>query len=207
MPMQLLVHDLAGSLLQRFEQDGIGDEFFLIDQNDSLRATTPPFRGRPFAAAGPNGIALASTNSRDVLTVSTEGMVRRVLQLPRDDSPPGARLVDSVRAAWAEAPTAEANRVLRRRAIAEMPSPTARPVVGDLRFDQTGRLWVAAADVDGTPGTRWDVYAEDAHLGFVELPEAIALKELGANHLLAVETDAMGVESVLRVTFTVLQPE
>ena len=58
---------------------------------------------------------------------------------------------------------------------------------------------MAEANLDGSLATKWHVYADDALLGFVELPAHIDVKEIGADYMLGVETSGLGEESIVRV--------
>ena len=198
-PYHVVVYDLEGSLLHRFEPEGIEREGYLLEREGFLRDATPPLMRRGRFAAGPTGVALASTDSHDVIALDSDTQIRATVQVPGAASTLPRSFVDSVRSAWAEAATTDARKVFRRRALRKVPQPLAAPVIEDLQIDRLGRLWVAGANLDGSDSLRWYVFADDALLGFVELPAHLEIKEIGADYLLAIETSALGEESIVRV--------
>ena len=201
-PYRVLVYDFEGSLLHRFERDEIARELYLLEREGILRGLIPPLMNNGHFAAGPSGIALASTDSHDVLILDSDTQIRATVRVPGAASTLPRSVVDSVRREWAEAATTDARKVFRRRALRDMPQPLAAPGIEDLHIDRVGRLWVAEANLDGSGVTgKWHVYADDALLGFVELPAHIDVKEIGADYMLGIETSEFGEESVVRVTF------
>ena len=200
-PYHVVVYDLEGSLLHRFESEGIERETYLLEREGFLRDVMPPLVRDGRFAAGPTGFALASTDFHDVLILDSDTQIRATVQVPGATSTLPRSFVDSVRSEWAEAATTDARKVFRRRALRDMPQPLAAPVIEDLHIDRVGRLWVAEANLEGNDSTKWHVYTDDALLGFVQLPAHIDVKEIGADYMLGIETSEFGEESVVRVTF------
>ena len=204
-PYRVFVYDLEGSLLHQFERGEIVREIYLLEREGFLRGASAPFLENGRFAAGPSGVALASTNSHHVLALDSDTRIRDTVRVPGAASTLPSSFVDSVRNAWAEAATTDATRVFRRTALRDILPPQVAPVIEDLHIDRLGRLWVAESNLDGGDATKWDVYSEDALLGFVDLPADLDVEEIGADYVLGIETSEFGEESVVRVTYRIFR--
>lgn len=73
------------------------------------------------------------------------------------------------------------------------------PAFGKLLTDPLDHLWVREATLPGMdrPAPLWTVFdPEGRALGFIETPDGLTVYEIGADYLLGLATDEMGVESV-----------
>lgn len=195
--IQLVTYDLSGRLLTHLSHPEVGVEYWLVEVDGRLRSTRPPFLRQGFAAAGGPGLVLAASHSPHLLWLSSDGSVRDTIRTAFTAPSLVDGVVDSVRGAWAESPSTERGRVVRRRILGDLPVPSPALTAG-LEFDRAGRLWVAPATATGARGVNWILYAGDSLLGRVELPTGVEIRELGAEHVLAVGRDSLGVETILR---------
>jgi hypothetical protein len=82
------------------------------------------------------------------------------------------------------------------RRVAAIPHRPTLPSFGEIRVDRLGYLWVAHFGVPGRAGA-WDVFEPSGRfLGPVEVPGTLEIHEIGADYLLGVSTDELGVERV-----------
>ena len=74
--------------------------------------------------------------------------------------------------------------------------PPAKPVLEDIFFDATGRLWVEVARTDGN---RWEVFDPDGRL-LAQLPagerKKTALPALGQGHVATIRRDSLDLDHV-----------
>lgn len=203
--LRIVVYDLGGQLLHYVSRPEIGIEYWLVEVDGRLRSTRPPFLEQGFVAAGRPGIVMADGDSPELLWLNSDVQPRDTIRTVDTRSALPSSVFDSVRHAWAEAATTEPGRVVRRRILGDLPAPT-HPLIADVQFDREGRLWIARAAARGGRDPTWLVHAGDSLLGRVELPTEIKIREIGAEHVIAVQSDSLGVESVVRLELRVEQP-
>lgn len=80
--------------------------------------------------------------------------------------------------------------------LAEAPIPETHPLIMDMKADRAGRLWLrppsSASFVD------WRVLLPDGrHVGSVRLAASLDPLDIGESHLVAVERDALGVQTII----------
>jgi hypothetical protein len=106
-------------------------------------------------------------------------------------------MIEALRREWAEEPEDDATQRFRSAAAVEAPMLSGAPVISDLEIDLDGRIWVREATPADQPLARWHVYDSTA-LGHVDLPSELDVREIGADYVLAVVTDTLDVESIVR---------
>ena len=65
--------------------------------------------------------------------------------------------------------------------------------------DALGHLWVREYDLPDAdrPAPLWTVFDPDGHaLGFVETPAGLSVLEIGADYILGLATDEIGIERI-----------
>lgn len=85
-----------------------------------------------------------------------------------------------------------------RRVLEEMEVPDRTPEFGRVFADRLGRIWVEEYDPLAEV-TEWRVYGSDGvGVGALHLPEDFRPTDAGEDYILGVQTDEMGVESIVR---------
>ena len=86
------------------------------------------------------------------------------------------------------------------RYLREVPFPAAMPTYSRLVVDAGGGLWARRFTAPGEESSAWYVFAEDGvWLGEVDMPRGVRVLEIGADYVLGVRVEHLGVASV--VTF------
>lgn len=86
-----------------------------------------------------------------------------------------------------------------RRGYGSMPLVERFPAFRKLLTDPLNHLWVREATLPGTdrPAPLWTVFDEEGWaLGFIETPDGLTVFEIGADYLVGLVADELGVESV-----------
>lgn len=80
--------------------------------------------------------------------------------------------------------------------------PETLPAYSDFRFDDLGLLWVALFPAPGQDPVQWDVWDASrpggVHIASIQVPRHFQPMEIGADYLLGVSTDSLGVQRVHR---------
>ncbi len=190
--------------LRRFGPDGVladtiglfpGDERFTrvrtnLDNTGSgtmrIGNSPVPFARTFHAVTAGNTLAVGVTDLMEVRIYGPDGTLLRIVR-----GPGTPRRVDAPqREAWINA-----HRVREPAA----PFPETMPAFEGLMLDAEGRLWVEAYRAPGDlPGpAQWGVYdSEGRYLGEVTMPEHFRPLEIGADYILGLRKDDMGVEYV-----------
>jgi hypothetical protein len=192
-----MLYDLDGSLLASLRRPEQRSEFYLMEWEGDLRAASPPPRRAPFTAAGVGGIAVAVSDRDTVRVVGSDGRDRAAFPVPPPRAPLTPFMIEALRREWAEEPEDDATQRFRSAAAVEAPMLSGAPVISDLEIDLDGRIWVREATPADQPLARWHVYDSTA-LGHVDLPSELDVREIGADYVLAVVTDTLDVESIVR---------
>lgn len=167
--------------------------------NDPPNVSYVPFlNSRPVVALGTDGVLIAPDNGPDVRFFDRDGKVR---QTWTSQVPP--RPVDEplLRAAVAdfEART-ERDGSWFERALSEMTLPDELPYFGQIIVEDDGTRWLKRFRAPGiAENDTWRVFSADGTLiGRVETPARLEVHEVGADFVLGVWKDDLGVESVRR---------
>lgn len=198
-PLVLLIYDLSGRLISEVSRPPFRHEYWLVEERGAMRFLTPPYFSRSLAAGGGPGIALADEMSAKALWLAPDGALRDTVRLPEDASPLASAVVERALRSWADAAGSDEARERRRRALADLPVPATSPMVADIEFGSDGRLWIARATPTGDRDATWWVYDGNALLGSVQLPTDVEIREFGPRHVLGVQRDSLGVETVVRL--------
>jgi hypothetical protein len=82
-----------------------------------------------------------------------------------------------------------------REMLSETPVPDVFPPYGALETDALGYLWVADYSRPGEESSMWTIFDADGRLsGQVTAPPGVSILEIGADYLLGVYRDELGVE-------------
>lgn len=195
-PVAWVVFDGAGHLTDTLAMVP-GREVILTSENGRGVMTTPLF-GRTSSGTVRRGRAVIGDQvAHEVREFDAEGDLRRIVRfqgpdLGLDEDEYAVAVEDRV----AEAPPAARPGV--RRSYAEMPRPERRPSHGALFAGGEGDLWVEEWAPGRLPPGRWFVFDSAGRwLGRVEAPPGFTATQVGRDWIVGVETDDLGVESVV----------
>ncbi len=155
-----------------------------------------PFVAKSSAVVAPGRALITDGASFEVREYDHGGNLKRVFRV---DESPGAvtpGLVDRHAELTASEPRYVEN---MRERYAEMPIPEVLPAFEDLLIDQLGWLWARVYELDSAKAQRWMVFdAEGQARGSVETPIGLDVQAIGADYVLGVWVDDLGVEYVRR---------
>ena len=171
---------------------------------------TSPFRtifGRsPVLGVWGGLVVIGSTDRYELKAFGADGSLERIVRrahVPRAPTPADvAAFIDEALADETSGmPDAEAENVKRhRRPVYEsVPAAEYFPVFESIVTDALGHLWVEEYERPGEarPGSMWTVFDPEGHvLGLVETPDAMKVKEIGADYILTSIRDELDVEYV-----------
>ncbi len=176
-----------------------GSEFFMrvrrVGEGMVMAARLIPFGKFPMQAVGPRHLFLASGDRWEVRGFSPDGTLERIIRWDRPPLP--VTTADVV--LLTEEEVAEAGDPARAREIRdeleEMPVPEFMPAFAGLVADAHGYLWVERSRPPADTTPRFDILDPEGRVvGWVSLPEALELLEIGPDYLLGLHRDELGVE-------------
>lgn len=130
---------------------------------------------------------------------STGALARIVRREYENRAPTREEVDEALEAALERAGLTGPSLEMTRRGYASMPIVEQYPAFLNLLTDPLDHLWVREARLPGIdlPAPLWTVFdPEGRALGFIETPDGLTVYEIGADYLLGLATDEMGVESV-----------
>lgn len=192
-----------------------GRQSYTATMMGTLMVMLLPFS--PSISVAPWGdLAVVAPNHRyEVRAFGTDGTLRRIVR--RDHTPvsttPAHREAFFVeflreRGFSPEVASNEEEALQQvRQTMGEIPLPETLPAFATLMTDALGHLWVEEfrildgefeiAGQDTSEGPLWTVFDPDGNvLGFVETPADFRISEIGADYLLGLAADSLGVEYV-----------
>ena len=148
---------------------------------------TNPFGPMPAASAGGDRIFVGSTDFYEIRQFGRDGTETRVVRrevAPQDFTDAHFRQVADRFPQMA--PT-----------LAEIPRPNQAPAFSSLLVDRENNLWVQDYPSPGAAAVAWTVFnPQGAMLGEVALAAAFRPTDIGADYLVGVWTDGLGVERI-----------
>ncbi|MEK9510018.1 hypothetical protein V3331_09090 [Gaopeijia maritima] len=169
--------------------------------NDPPNVSYVPFlNSRPVIALGTDGVLIAPDDGPDVRFFDRDGKVRQTWTSQVPPRPVDARLLRAAVADF-EART-ERDGSWFERALSEMTLPDDLPYFGQIIVEDDGTRWLKRFRAPGIgENDTWRVFSADGTLiGRVETPGRLEVQEVGADFILGVWVDELGVESVRRYT-------
>ena len=144
-----------------------------------------------------NDLVIVGTNFRyELKAFTTDGRLARIVRRGHELRAPTEAEVLAYVEENARPGTApdEIRRQARSTPVAEH-----FPAYGSVASDATGHLWVReySFPLEARPAPLWTVFDPDGQvLGFVETPRGLVIYEIGADYILGLMYDALGVGSV-----------
>jgi len=168
-----------------------GSELFKGTHPDGSGFTTSRRHAvRPFSAVGPNTWYYGSGDTFEFQERGRDGTLRQIVRLPKERR----SMPQAVRSAWEE--NLREMSPSGRAIWGAVPLPDSLPTHQRLVLDREGCLWVQSYTVlDEEP--HWSVLEPSGRwLGDLALPEGLNVTEIGADYVMGIWADTLGVEQV-----------
>jgi hypothetical protein len=184
--------DTDGALAADFGQQPGAD--FFSDRGPGAKPRLVPFGRVPLAAVSPDRFYFGSQDGWEIDAYDPSGKLVRLIRLDRDPvavtDEDTQQFIDDVTADIPAEYVAQA-----REMLSETPVPDVFPPYGALETDALGYLWVADYSRPGEESSMWTIFDADGRLsGQVTAPPGVSILEIGADYLLGVYRDELGVE-------------
>jgi len=176
-----------------------GDDVFRIRSGNGISQWIPPFGLRRLLVAHDMSLYTGDGSAFEVAVLDTAGTVTRIMRRPDVERAVTSDMVERWRESQlALAPSDRRDEALRT-IVREAKLPARRPAWDALLVDAPGDVWIRHYALDrGGPST-WSVFDPDGRwLGEVGMPASFEVREIGAEYVLGVRTDELGVEYVER---------
>lgn len=193
--------NLDGSLATDFGEFP-GQEFFFRHRQGPSgprgTATPIPFGKIPMVAAAPNRLFFGSGDEWEVKAYHPDGRLERLIRLDRPRVPVTDADVERLIEWMVDTYTSSEEAAQRlRQGTRELPVAELRPPFGALEADLLGYLWVEEHRLPGDEVREYTIFDPEGRLtGAITLPEGLAPFEIGADYLLGLNRDELGVEYV-----------
>jgi hypothetical protein len=160
------------------------------------RPVLVPFGKMPLATVSPDRFYFGSGDAWEIEVYAPSGELVRLIRLDADPVPVTAEHVSRyVEDMVGNFPVESGSRM--RQLLSEIPVPDAFPPYGGFTADALGYLWVADYAPFGNDSGEWTIFDPDGMLaGRISVPPGVGILEIGADYLLGVYRDALGVEYV-----------
>jgi len=188
--------DPGGALAADFGQQPGAD--FFMERGPGTKPQLVPFGRMPLAAVSPDRFYFGSQDGWEIEAYDPSGKLVRLIRLDRDP----AAVTDADTRRYIEDMTTDipAEYVAQvREMLSAIPVPDVFPPYGALETDALGYLWVADYPRPGEEASTWTIFDPDGRLsGRITAPPHVATLEIGADYLLGVYRDELGVEYLHR---------
>lgn len=161
------------------------------------RIVSVPFSPDPLAAALGSNVYCGSGYSFEIRMYGDTGGLRRVVRLERPNPPLTRRRIRDFIARQAGGAKTDDGRREIEASLSKLPYPKFLPAFDGLVTDPIGNLWLSQNPAGPREPTTWTVFDPGGHLlGDVRTPAGFSVFEIGADRLLGVSRDSLGVEQV-----------
>ncbi|TVP45876.1 MAG: hypothetical protein EA350_08280 [Gemmatimonadales bacterium] len=155
-----------------------------------------PFGRHAVLAVGEDRVHIGTSESFEVLVFDHAAELRAIFRGPAPDLEIRPEHLARYREEGESAENPEFHARMARQ-MAEADMPPSFPAYDRLELDDQGHLWVREFRKPGEEGPFWHVFDPDgALLGRVRTPASMEILEIGADWVLGLHRDALGVESV-----------
>ena len=169
------VLDIDGTLYASLGRLPRGEAYF----SELLGGDMPhPFERSTMGAVWGDLVAVGVQDSYEIKAMDADGSLVRIVRRDWDPRTPTQAEYDE-RAPWG------------------VPPVDAFPAFDEILADRAGYLWVSEYRVSGEGATAWTVFDPEGRVqGLVETPEGLEVFEIGADYVLGLAEDELGVEYV-----------
>jgi hypothetical protein len=163
-----------------------------------------PFGRTTTARMGPGGVFVGTADAYEIRVFRADG---GSFTFGKPDE--RRALTPGMLEAWRDsvlAPVPPDRQARARGTLGRYEMPETLPAYADFRFDELGLLWVALYPPPGPDPVQWDVWEVSGtggvQIASIRIPRHFRPTEIGADYLLGVSTDALGMERVHRYRLT-----
>lgn len=190
-PLAFVRYDRAGSPVDTLATVPGPEQLTRVSQG-GMSVTTPPFGRFPVGAARGARAFLSANDRFEIGVFGRDGRLRALIRRQGGPEPITTEQLEEVIAAVHD----DNARRAYRDAIAEMPRNRTMPVFSEFVADATGSVWLREFGRREETAT-WHVVSPDgAPPVSIRLPGPFRPTDIGAEYLLGVWTDELGVEHV-----------
>jgi hypothetical protein len=202
-PVQGLVRDTVAVV--RYVNGVLADTLSLAAGREFVRSAEPNGRmvmstailpRRTSATIWGESVVLGDQVDHELRVVGSGAVISSVIRWAGQE----LALAGNDVSAWIDSRIATAHpdqREALRTLLAAAPRPDRRPAYDRLLADATGALWVSAHSLRDAEPARWDVFdSVGAWLGVVMMPDRFRPLDVGADWVLGVIVDELGVERI-----------
>lgn len=156
-----------------------------------------PFSARPIWTVSRNRFYIGSGREAEVSVWTLDGSLDQILRWPKPARPVTDALREQFRAYSIESTRDANDRRRQERFLAEVPIAEDAPTYQSLIVDSEENLWLEVYRTPWESERNWDVIASDGTwLGSVSMPDGFTPYQIGADYILGVSRDDLGVERV-----------
>lgn len=194
-PIRYEIADPDGGVLKQLGEFEAGIHLVQV-RDDHLWSISVPFGRLSYFTPTDDGFLFGTGERFEVRQYGASGGLRRVMRLDRTPDPVGSGSLEAwIAAVAALRGDADARRILRQR-YDGVPLPATRPTYTAVKMDALGNVWAKDYSLPGEEPSRWTVFdSAGVYVGAVTMPEGFEPHQIGADFLLGVSTDSLGVET------------
>ncbi len=173
------------------------EDWTIRGPDGSVEGSSPhPFGRRTSSAVWGELVAIGVQDSYEIKAFAADGSLVRIVRRGGDPGSPTREdmdaLVDRMVGDLPDEARAQAMSMLR-----DMPLVESYPAFAEIVADLAGYLWVLEYRMFGEGPAVWTVFDPEGRIqGLVETPPGLEVLEIGADYLLGLVTDELGVEYV-----------
>jgi hypothetical protein len=179
-----------------------GPAYFVVTfQNGGRGQRDIPFTPIPHAVVWGERVALTKSTSYTIDLFRFDGTLDQTIsQAVRQREVTQADLARYRDEALRDLPAGPGPKEQFDQLLAQMPKPAHFPVIDGLLVDSENQLWVLRYEPFAATVQHWDVFAPSGSLvATATTPANVRVTEIGAAHILGVETDSLDVPRVVVV--------
>lgn len=163
--------------------------------------STVPLGAQAMSAAGAGRVYAAQSNEGHIQVIDLQTGRRTAFRHGLAQPTLTTAAWESAKSALIEQTPLHDTRTLLKDVLAEAPAPRTHPPFVDMKADRAGRLWLRLPS--STSSADWRVLGPDGrHVGSVRLRSNVDPLDIGESHIVAVERDSLGVQTILVYSFS-----
>jgi hypothetical protein len=192
--------------LQRFGPDGKltgvvgtfpGDESYINERDRGYTWDALPFGRQTFTVAGRNGVYVADGETGRVTLYGLDGQRIQSWNSPLEGWNVSPQDIENFKQERLAQIVVEERRRETQAMLDGAPFPKVSPVIGALKVDLEGNVWVQSFPRPGAETARWVIMAPSGQpVGQIEIPTRAEVFKVGRDYVLGRWRDEMDVEQI-----------
>jgi len=162
-----------------------------------------PFASRPSGSVSPQGVHLTSGEDYEIESFDLRGRLVRITRVEMQRSPVTDEAKESMLNVELLRAVHPSDQSVHRRRFNDLLLPDSMPAFAGLIVDEIGWLWARTYEWHPDRAVRW-IAIDPTGLprGSVEMPARLEVRWIGADHVLGIWRDELGVEQVRKYSLT-----